>query len=969
VATRFSPSSAPVWLPLILTTSLTGIGLNPTPSQAQSLIPANDGTGTQIIPDGDRLDIDGGRLSGDGQNLFHSFDRFDLNSGETANFLTSPDIQNVLGRIGGETSQINGLLQLTGSRANLYLLNPAGILFGANAQLNLPASFFATSAAAITFNNGIFNLLDTPDYQTLTGTPTGFQFNGGGAITSLAPLQVPDTLALLGGEVNASSDLSAGQVLIQAIPGEATLRISQPGFVLSLDLSGPPERVTDFPELLTGPEREGGNDRTLDTSGDVPRIQSGNINSGNVNIGNVNLQPPSGETRQEVVIEAGGTLNTGNINSSSGSGGGAIRLQGNGNLTTGSLFSGGGAIALNSATGSIQAGNISATSVSGGDISLNAGQNIRTGSLDSEGLGGAGGNITSRAGGNAEILSVDGRGTTSGGDLNLRQSRLRVPGTVSSGLVVDEDLSLATSDGGTIQVELTEFGVPFTVGNPSISGSSGSLSTESDRLDAPATSIPGTLSQGTITLISPEAPPEPPPQPEETEASEDIERLQRIPGQQMVQVRRFETPLNSEIRYTNDFSNYLNLDPTVPVSLDDSRALLTDITAETGQKPALIYLQFLPSVPLDRSQKSLKQIGSGLLQIETDPLNDGLELLVVTAEGEPVRVVLNDVTRSQVMEAAFELRSNLTNPRLRRSDRYLQASQQLYDILIRPLQPTFQAREVTNLTFISDEGLRTLPLGALHDGERFLIEQYNIGLIPSLSLTDTRRGNIQNTQILAMGASIFPFNDNLSPLPAVSTELNTISQQLWPGVSFLNEDFTIENLRRQRQQTPFGIIHLATHGEFIDGDASNSYIQLWDERLNLNEIRRLNLNRPPVELLVLSACRTAVGSTEAELGFAGLAVASGAKSALGSLWYVSDDGTLGLMTEFYTQLRQAPTRSEAIRQAQIALLNGDVRVENGQLITSELTFPLPRELAEQIPDRDFSHPYFWSAFSLVGNPW
>ena len=124
-----------------------------------------------------------------------------------------------------------------------------------------------------------------------------------------------------------------------------------------------------------------------------------------------------------------------------------------------------------------------------------------------------------------------------------------------------------------------------------------------------------------------------------------------------------------------------------------------------------------------------------------------------------------------------------------------------------------------------------------------------------------------------------------------------------------------------------------------------------------------------MELLVLSACRTAVGSTEAELGFAGLAVASGAKTALGSLWYVSDDGTLGLMTEFYRQLREQPTRSEALRQAQISLLNGEVRVEDSQLITPELTVSLPPELAAQIPDRDFSHPYFWSAFSLVGNPW
>ena len=515
---------------------------------------------------------------------------------------------------------------------------------------------------------------------------------------------------------------------------------------------------------------------------------------------------------------------------------------------------------------------------------------------------------------------------------------------------------------------MTEFGVPFEVGNPTTSGTSGSLTAGGDRLDPPFTSSPGFFSQGAITVISPEAP-DPVPQPGDPEVAEDIERLQRIPGPDPDSLMVLESSLDSEIRYTDDFVQFLDLDATPTVSLDDSRALLSEIEEETGERPALIYIQFVSNVQLSLNPTPQKQASSGVLKIDDDPLSDGLEMLVVTGAGDPVRVVVDGATRAQVMEAAFELRSNLTNPRLRRSDRYLAWSQQLYDLLIRPLETTLEEREITNLTFISDVGLRTLPLGVLHDGEQFLIERYNLGLIPSLSLTDTRRGNLQNTQVLAMGASIFPFNPALSPLPAVSTELQTISEQLWPGVNFLNEEFTVENLRRQRQQTPFGIIHLATHGEFVDGDASNSYIQLWGERLSLLEMSRLNLNRPPVELLVLSACRTAVGSTEAELGFAGLAVASGAKTALGSLWYVSDDGTLGLMTEFYRQLREQPTRSEALRQAQISLLNGEVRVEDSQLITPELTVSLPPELAAQIPDRDFSHPYFWSAFSLVGNPW
>jgi len=123
-----------------------------------------------------------------------------------------------------------------------------------------------------------------------------------------------------------------------------------------------------------------------------------------------------------------------------------------------------------------------------------------------------------------------------------------------------------------------------------------------------------------------------------------------------------------------------------------------------------------------------------------------------------------------------------------------------------------------------------------------------------------------------------------------------------------------------------------------------------------------------VELLVLSACRTAVGDEDAELGFAGLAVQAGVKSALASLWYVSDEGTLGLMTQFYQQLKVAPIKAEALRRAQLAMMKGEVRIVGGQLQEGGEKMPLPPELAK-LGDKSLEHPYYWAAFTMIGSPW
>ena len=147
-------------------------------AQAQTITPAA-GTNTVVIQDGNSFNIFGNTVSKDGTNLFHSFGQFNLESGKTANFQVLPNIHNILARIvGGDPSLINGLIQITGGNSNLFLMNPAGIVFGSSASLNIPASFTATTATSIGFgNNNWFKAVGDNNYLNLIGSPSGFVFD------------------------------------------------------------------------------------------------------------------------------------------------------------------------------------------------------------------------------------------------------------------------------------------------------------------------------------------------------------------------------------------------------------------------------------------------------------------------------------------------------------------------------------------------------------------------------------------------------------------------------------------------------------------------------------------------------------------------------------------------------------------------------------------------------------------------
>ncbi|MDP8966318.1 MAG: filamentous hemagglutinin N-terminal domain-containing protein, partial [Cyanobacteriota bacterium] len=237
------------------------------PLHAQPITPANDGTGTVVTPNGNRFDIQDGSLSPDGANLFHSFQQFGLDSAQIANFLSHPSIRNILGRVvGGDPSLINGLIQVTGGNSNLFLMNPAGIIFGKDASLNVPASFTATTATGIGFGgNNWFNAFGNNNYQTLIGTPSQFAFDTPqpGAIVNFSNLAVQEgqNLTLLGGSAINTGQLKApgGTITIAAVPGENLVQISQSGHLLSLEIEPPrdnngqqlPITPLDLPTLLT----------------------------------------------------------------------------------------------------------------------------------------------------------------------------------------------------------------------------------------------------------------------------------------------------------------------------------------------------------------------------------------------------------------------------------------------------------------------------------------------------------------------------------------------------------------------------------------------------------------------------------------------------------------------------------------------------------------------------------------------
>jgi CHAT domain-containing protein len=242
--------------------------------------------------------------------------------------------------------------------------------------------------------------------------------------------------------------------------------------------------------------------------------------------------------------------------------------------------------------------------------------------------------------------------------------------------------------------------------------------------------------------------------------------------------------------------------------------------------------------------------------------------------------------------------------------------------------------------FVPDQPLRSIPLGALHDGRDFLVTRYAVATAPNLTLVEPRPLTLRSSSVLASGLTEpvqgFP------ALPYAGMELDELGA-LPVGAVLRDRAFTVENFERALREKSFSIVHLASHAQF-DSDSRRSFLLTYDGRMTIDRLessmRPSRFRDEPVELLFLSACQTAAGDERAALGLAGVAVKAGARSALATLWHINDQASSLVVAEFYRQLREpGVTKAEALRRAQRKML-GDLR---------------------------YRHPGYWSPFLVIGN--
>ena len=261
-----------------------------------------DGTTSTTVtsPDGNNFTIDDGDSGGN--NLFHSFRDFSVPTNGSASFNNAVDIKNIFSRVtGGNISSIDGLIRANGS-ANLFLINPAGIIFGRNARLDIGGSFLGSTADSILFPEGEFNTVDLDNPPLLTiNAPIGLGFRDNpGDIVNQAPasngngLEVSPgkNITLVGGDIK----LAGGDIFA---PGG---RVELGGLSTAGEIGINADGSLSFPESVARA------DVTLTNSADI-NVRAGGGGSITINARNINLDGELGRTalRTGIATDLGST--------------------------------------------------------------------------------------------------------------------------------------------------------------------------------------------------------------------------------------------------------------------------------------------------------------------------------------------------------------------------------------------------------------------------------------------------------------------------------------------------------------------------------------------------------------------------------------------------------------------------------------------------------------------------------------
>ena len=344
---------------------------------------------------------------------------------------------------------------------------------------------------------------------------------------------------------------------------------------------------------------------------------------------------------------------------------------------------------------------------------------------------------------------------------------------------------------------------------------------------------------------------------------------------------------------------------------------------------------FREIVPLNHNLIEIDQIDSQAAVIYPIILEDRFEV-ILHLPGQPLHRYSTPLSAEEVEETLSDFIDLL--PQVHRKSWRI-FSPKVYEWLIKPAETKLAKSSIKTLVFVSNSGLRNIPMAALHDGEQHLVEKYAIAVTPALQILEPQPQKQKPLKALIAGVSESRLG--YPALPFVKVEVEKISSII-PSSILLNQSFTSTALENALNSSYFPIVHLATNGEFSSED---TFILAWDKKITAKEFEKLLRSREqekfdPIELLVLSTCEGAQGNNQTPFGLAGLALRSRVRSIISPLWASDDEVTAVVMGQFYQEFTQRNvTKAEALRLAQLSILK----------------------------DANYDHPYWWAPFVLIGD--
>ncbi|MGB5959017.1 MAG: tetratricopeptide repeat protein [Coleofasciculaceae cyanobacterium] len=414
-----------------------------------------------------------------------------------------------------------------------------------------------------------------------------------------------------------------------------------------------------------------------------------------------------------------------------------------------------------------------------------------------------------------------------------------------------------------------------------------------------------------------------------------------------------------------DFNNFIKSPEVI--------ALITQRSPETLSQDLLLRMGDFNAL-----QDNLKNLQQKAVLFYPLILDDRIELILTTPDSPPIRRTVQ-VTKKQLNETIVAFRRALQSPVL---DAKIPA-QQLYNWLIKPIEAELKAADAQTIIYAPDSQLRYIPLAALYDGEQWLVQRYRINNITAASLTDLNTKSLEKSDAgtsLRILAGAFASGSysvkvrgesfNFDGLPFAGVEVKNLAKTIPNTTQFFDQAFTPQATIPKMDD--YNIVHLATHAAFVVGTPEDSFILFGNgERVTLRDIQKWSLKN--VDLVVLSACETGLGGKlgngEEILGLGYQMQQAGARAAIASLWTVDDGGTQALMDGFYAFLKPVgqtqPTKAEALRQAQIALITNNYTAlgkQRGLEVQQRIQGTLPAKVT-----RSLRHPFYWAPFILIGN--